>query len=164
MNYLAYSTYTVTQKRRKLVKTCAPFTPRPTFPSGWNVRPLNETDFLNHCELDQIQLIRLQIDCAGLYLSCDGIPHIVLDTKLRGSFRLFVSMHELGHYLLHAPGEQFLPGRADAVEVEADAFAACAMVPKKMLEMHSLKEIAQQYRFSMPLLEYRAEIADRWGF
>jgi len=160
----ANSTEKCTIRTMKRIQRVKPFKPQPYWPYEWNTRPLTEADFDSYCAYSKIIVREIPLDnLPGCYLVCGKQPVIFLDDKLRGYERMFVRMHELGHHLMHPPGERFKRGRKEATEVEADAFAACALIPRPLLTRRRPDKIIEEYGYPASLIELRREILSRWA-
>lgn len=140
--------------RKSLLKNCPP---------EWNVRVLTRDDFYSHCDAGGIQLHEdVQIEQPGLYMVYDGRPHIFIDERLRGAERLFVQFHELAHYWIHPSGIKFFLGWERSIEQEANIIAACALIPRTVLEHYWPAELVELYGYSNKLIETRRAILERW--
>lgn len=159
------NTQTTTRRndeRRRITRHVEPFCVGPNFPKGWNKKPLTEADLLRACARAGITVREVAIETPAYYIARERDPHIYFNTALRGSERLRTLMQMLGHHLLHEPGEQLRRGRRTAVQIEAAAFAACALIPRTLLDGRSLRTIARQLRCPLSLVEFRAEVFNRW--
>lgn len=105
----------------------------------------------------------LPIEGDGFYMKRKGKQYIYFNPALTKAERRRTLFELLSHHLLHYDGEQRKEGRAVAVEVEAAAFAACALIPRPMIENHTIKEISQRLRCPEALVEFRAEVLKRWS-
>jgi Zn-dependent peptidase ImmA (M78 family) len=106
---------------------------------GLGDRPLTEDDFFNICSIEGIEIIWSDGKHA-FYFSLQGKHFIVLPKRRRGLKMLFAMYHELGHYAAHIgdePDVAFLDLTHTKQELEADAVALVALIPK-----HMLKELA----------------------
>lgn len=133
-------------------------------PAEWNIRVLTEDDFWSYCDLSRIVVSELPIERHGLHFKRRGAHHIWVSNRLRGPRRNFVLWHELAHFWLHPPGIQFFRSWEDAIEKEADAVAACAMIPRTLLNHYWDSEIAELHGYPLSLVELRRTIFDLWGF
>jgi len=131
-------------------------------PPEWNVRVLTEDDFYQYCDEGGIIVRDISLEQPGLYIFRDGHPQIFINDELRGVDKLFVSFHELAHHWLHPPGVRMFFGLAKQIEVEADAVAVCALIPKTVLTHYWPSEIAELYGYSHDLVALRCEVFDRW--
>ena len=80
----------------------------------------------------------------------DTQRHLVLvDSNLPLAIKRFTAAHELAHYLLHAQRKGYIPHRERPIseeerarqdrcvlEQEADYFASCLLIPRKLLQRH----------------------------
>jgi Zn-dependent peptidase ImmA (M78 family) len=113
---------------------------------GWNERPLNETDFFRLCKRFNVAVIEAPLHAQGFYFRLMGRDIIAVDCRLSGAARLAVLFHELGHFLFHVPesgptANFHNVGRRTRQEIEADIFALCALIPKKLIETSSIEEL-----------------------
>ena len=109
---------------------------------GWNRRPLTEDDFYRLCKKFRIGVTEMPLTVSGFYYRVSGRDFIAVDSKLSGPKKLLVLFHELGHFLLHTPESGATANfhgiqKTSRKEIEADAFALCAVIPKTMLESRS---------------------------
>jgi len=147
-------TGTKAKVRRSLVENGAP--------PEWNVRVMTVDDFYSYCDRDGIVVSEKPLGQFGLYMLRDGRPEIHLHELLSGADWLFVGFHELAHHWLSTMRIQFFQGRDMEPEYEADAVAACAMIPRPLLACCQPSEIAELYGYSPNLINLRREIFDRW--
>lgn len=130
---------------------------------GWNKRPLGEADFYRICKRFNITVEEMPLRVSGFYYRLLGRDFIAIDSRLTGNERLMVMFHELAHFLFHTPetGETanfHRIGRKTRQEVEADAFALCAVLP-----LSSLGSLEHADHFSPETLRERHEIFQRHG-
>lgn len=135
--------------------------------TGWNQRSLTEDDFYKLCKRFKIMVTEMPLTVSGFYYRVSGRDFIAVDSKLSGQKKLLVMFHELGHFLLHAPdcGETAnFHGiqKTSRKEIEADAFALCAVIPKTMLESCSPDELVQE-GIDPDALRERVEVYRRCG-
>lgn len=134
---------------------------------GWNERPLTECDFYNICKRFKISVAEMPLTVSGFYYRVTGKDFIAVDSRLSGPRKLLVLFHELGHFLLHTPDTGATAnfhgiGRRSRKEIEADAFALCAIIPKSLLETRSIDEIVDE-GIDPDALRERVEIYGRCG-
>ncbi len=116
---------------------------------GWNERELVESDLYRICRRFKIGVTEMPLGVRGFYYRVMGRDFIAVDSKLSGPKKLLVLFHELGHFLLHTPDSGSTAnfhgfGRRSRKEIEADAFALCAIIPKSMLETRSIDELINE--------------------
>lgn len=133
-------------------------------PVEWNVRRLTEDDFWTYCDESKIIVRETPLERAGMHFQRNGQNVIFVRQGLRGSDRLFVLYHELAHFWCHPPGIQFFQGYNDRIEREADAVAACALIPRTMLSHYWPTEIAELFGYSPDLIQFRKDIFEFWEF
>jgi Zn-dependent peptidase ImmA (M78 family) len=103
---------------------------------GIGKRPMTEDDFYNICEIEGIEIIWSDNKFA-FYFSILGEHFIVLPKRRKGLKMLFAMYHELGHYAAHAgdePEAAFFGMTHTRDEIEADAIALIALMPKAKLK------------------------------
>lgn len=137
-------------------------------PVKWNQTPLTENDFHRLCKRHKVTVQEMPLRVSGFYYCVMGRHFIAIDSKLAPAKKLFVMFHEFAHYLLHAPDGSATAnyhgvGRRTRTEMEADAFALCAIMPKAWLETDRLAELAEEAGFEIDLVRERLEIFDRFG-
>ncbi|MEQ1933233.1 MAG: ImmA/IrrE family metallo-endopeptidase [Fimbriimonadaceae bacterium] len=131
----------------------------------------------------QIRYSPLDEELSGMIFIKDGIPIIGVNALHHPHRQRFTIAHELGHYMLHRNllsnevhvDKQFKilmrnsksSTGTDAMEVEANKFAAELLLPEFLIEdvlAHStfdiddrapLDELAKKFRVSKEMLEYR---------
>jgi Zn-dependent peptidase ImmA (M78 family) len=132
-------------------------------PPEWNCRVLTEDDFWFYCNAFRVFVHEVPLERLGVHFSRPNHGVIFINDRLRGVERQFVLWHELGHHLLHPPGIQFFQGYGQQVEQEADAFAACALVPRSLLQHYWPSELTDLYGYPADLVELRQSLFDVWG-
>ena len=128
---------------------------------AWNFEDVEEC-----CRLEGIEIVYAQMKRPGFYWHCDGIPTIVISLSLQGIKRLFVALHELGHYYSDTPDSAFYtPNSKNKREYRADRFALIALIPlklmRKMLSENTLWDLQEEYGIGSDLLSRRWELYRR---
>jgi|SRR6185503_7676452 len=121
----------------------------------WNQRVLTIDDFDRLCELEDVAVEKRETGFPGLYTRRDGRPVITISPAVLPRARGWVLWHEMGHVLLHDPGCAFFYRNDRKLERQADLVAACALIPRPLLEKASLSEIREEYRYPIELCELR---------
>lgn len=133
---------------------------------GWNKRPLTEKDFWAICKKERILVIENDTDYMqwnGIYTVMLGIPTIILNAKLKGLERLWTMFHELGHHLLHSPETCFFSDSTiHKAQSEANAFAAIALIPEKVVRQMPLWELYELDEFAVKLFQIRLEVYEAY--
>jgi Zn-dependent peptidase ImmA (M78 family) len=133
---------------------------------GWNKRPLTEEDFFRICRRERIAVQEMPLSVRGFYGVCKARRFIALDSKMRGVARLFTAYHELGHHFLHAPKatmqvNYFHLREEPRVKLEADAFAAVALLPEpKLRRMLSIPVEEWEPGFTAEMIEFRLKVLE----
>lgn len=137
---------------------------------GWNRRALTETDALRICRREKIKIVEYPLSgTLGSYFRCAGRDYITVDSRLRGVRRLYVLLHELGHYFLHVPPDTaaayFFRLKPDTKqEFEAETFAVVALLPEPMLRrLLASSEEEWEAGFTGEMIEFRLKVLDRYG-
>lgn len=100
----------------------------------------------------------------GLYLVCDQVPCIVLNSHLSMRERPIVSFHELGHHYLHATSPKFYcQGIISKSEYEANIIAAVALLPTSLVERYKIEDIQNEFGYPGYLLWFRKRIYEQFG-
>ena len=136
---------------------------------GWNERPLTEDDFYLLCRRFRVNVTEMPLRTDGFYYRVMGNDYIAVNSRLAESFKLLVLFHELGHFLFHTPESGATAnfhglGGASRIELEADVFALCALLPRALLEWRNASELAAHSDLPQDKIAQRLEIADRYGF
>jgi Zn-dependent peptidase ImmA (M78 family) len=121
----------------------------------WNQRVLTTDDFDALCELEDVTVEEAETGFPGLYTRKEGRPIITISPLVLPRARGWVLWHEMGHVLLHDPACGFMYLSAGKLERQADLIAACALIPRPLLENSSLWEIHEEYRYPIELCELR---------
>lgn len=104
---------------------------------GWNERVLTERDFDRLCRRFRIRVEEMPLRPGGFYYRVMGRDYIAIDSRLAGPRKLAVQFHELAHFLFHTPesgaSANFHGLGRTRQELEADAFALCAIMPVTLL-------------------------------
>lgn len=135
---------------------------------GWGKRPLTDDDFQRLCRRFRVTVTEMPLNSGGFYYRVKGRDHIAIDSRLSGMAKLKVQFHELAHFLLHAPESgataNFLSvGQKTRVEFEADAFALCALIPRKWLEERTSEDILDNENVTQQDLAERLGIFLTYG-
>jgi Zn-dependent peptidase ImmA (M78 family) len=116
---------------------------------GWNKRALTEDDFHRLCKRFRITVQEMPLSVSGFYYCMKRRHFIAVDSKLDPRKKLFVMFHELAHFLMHTPDAGVTAnfhgiGQKTRKECEADAFAACALIPQNWIETRSEQEMIDE--------------------
>ncbi|KXK00134.1 MAG: hypothetical protein UZ17_ACD001002266 [Acidobacteria bacterium OLB17] len=135
---------------------------------GWGKRPLTDDDFQRLCRRFRVAVVEMPLRSGGFYYRVKDRDYIAIDSRLSGFAKLKVEFHELAHFLLHAPEfgatANFLNvGKKTRVEFEADAFALCAVIPRRWLEERSIEEILDTEDVTSEALAERLGIFATYG-
>lgn len=129
----------------------------------WNERPLTEEDFYRLCRRHKVTVQEMPLQVSGFYYCLLGRHYIAINSRLRQPKKLFVMFHEFAHYLVHAPDSGATAnfhgiGKKTRKEFEADAFAACALIPLPMVEKLSVQELIETEGLPEDLVRQRIEL------
>lgn len=136
---------------------------------GWNDTPLDESHFYQICAKFRISVVEMPLRVSGFYYRVMGRDFIAINSRLSGDLKLVVMFHELGHYILHTPDTGATANfhgvkcRWSRKEIEADAFALCAVIPLRLIKFHSPAELIHD-GFSDEIVAARLGIFERHGF
>lgn len=123
---------------------------------GWNERVFGEEDFDRICEAEGVFVLEFDVDSYGTYSLVNGSPTIIINPRVLPRSRLWVYAHEVGHSLLHYGSPcAFTYGGLSKAERQADLVAACALIPRALLEHSTPWEIHDDYRYPIELCELR---------
>ncbi|MGE0128061.1 MAG: ImmA/IrrE family metallo-endopeptidase [Blastocatellales bacterium] len=132
-------------------------------PHGWNLDMFTMESFRRQCVEAGITVHEIPLESQlGAYIPGAGFPTIALNDALSELDKVFIGFHELGHYYLHPRTARLFTGMTKLIEVEADIFAACAMIPLPALLRYSPSRIIKRYGDSAEMVEIRRVIFDRW--
>ena len=131
----------------------------------WNNKPLTEEDFHRLCRGQKIIVQEMPLRVSGFYYCVLGKHYIAIDSKLKHHEKLFVMFHEFAHYLMHAPDTNETAnfhgiGKKTRNEVEADAFALCALMPRTWIETRTSQELIEDEGLSAEIVMQRRDIYD----
>ena len=134
---------------------------------GWNERRLDESDLYELCGRFNVVVDELPLTTAGFYYRVMGRDFIAVNSRLTGAERLAVMFHEFAHFLFHtadsAPAAEFHHvGRRTRKECEADVFAACAVLPRPLLENRTIEDLLED-GYPADLVNERFRILDLYG-
>ncbi len=129
----------------------------------WNEKPLDEADFYRLCRRYQISVQEIPLRVSGFYYCMLGRHYIAINSRLQPTRKLFVMFHEFAHYLIHAPDIGTTAsfhgiGKRTRKEFEADVFAACAIIPRYMVEAFVASELIENEGLPEDLVRERLEI------
>ena len=110
----------------------------------------------------------MPLSTGGFYYRVMGRDFIAVDSRLPPAKKLFVLFHELGHFLFHTPESGATAnfhsvGRRTRVECEADLFALCSLIPKKLIENRAVPELIDEEGFSSEIFAERLAVFERYG-
>jgi Zn-dependent peptidase ImmA (M78 family) len=115
---------------------------------GFNRRELTERDFYAICEAEGIQVTEMDVP-VSFYFCLLGERHIILNKKLKGIKKTFTMFHELAHHFLHGTDlpetAMFFGLNKSKSELEADAIALLAIIPKKIGDFSFLDDHPNRY-------------------
>jgi Zn-dependent peptidase ImmA (M78 family) len=123
----------------------------------WNSRALTEDDFFKLCKKHKVTVFEMPLQVGGFYYCVLGRPYIAIDSRLNRWKKLFVMFHEFGHFLMHAPDRGVTAnfhgiGNRTRKELEADAFATCALLPRPLIESRSIQELVEEDGYTEDLV------------
>jgi len=115
---------------------------------NWNKRALTEDDFYRLCRRFKITVQEMPLSVSGFYYCMKRRHFIAIDSKLPQQKKLLVMFHEFAHFLMHVPDMGVTAsfhgiGKKTRKEIEADAFALCALVPRTWIETRAEQEIIE---------------------
>lgn len=136
--------------------------------SRWNEQPLTQEDFYRICRRCKITVVEIPLRVSGFYYSLLEGHYIAINSRLCPETKTFVMFHELAHFLMHAPDDGVTAnfhgvGKQTRKEAEADAFAACALIPRRMVESLRPQQLIEEDGFSVELVKQRIEVLRRFG-
>lgn len=136
---------------------------------SWNKKPLAEDDFFRLCRRFRIGVDELPLQTNGFYYCLKGKHFIAIDSRLTGHKRLFVMFHELAHFLMHAPDAGVTAnfhgiGKKTRKEIEADAFALCALIPLAWIASRTPHEISEEEGIPLEMVAERVHAFERYNF
>ena len=134
---------------------------------GWNARPFEADDLHRLCAEFQITVHERPLVTNGFYYRAGGRDFIAINSRLPCLRRLEVFLHELAHFLFHAPAGTTAVGfhhvgRRTRAEREADAFALCALMPRTQLTIRTRDEWLAD-GLTTEMISERLEIYARHG-
>ena len=135
----------------------------------WNEKELKESDFYRLCKRHKITVIEMPLRVSGFYYSVLGRHYIAINSRLKQPKKLFVMFHEFAHFLMHAPDHGVTAsfhgiGGKTRKETEADVFAACALVPRTVIESRTAQELIEEDGLPASLVAERQKIYSSHGF
>lgn len=135
---------------------------------GWNERELTEPDFYRLCRRFKIKVTEMPLTTGGFYYRVMGRDFIAVDSRLPREKKLLVLFHELGHFLFHTPESGATAnfhgvGRRTRIECEADVFALCSLIPKKLIESKTAQELIEVEGFTPEIVAERLALLERYG-
>lgn len=136
---------------------------------GWNDRPLTEVDLYRLCRRFRIVVEEMPLAVGGFYYRVKDRDFIAVDSKLPPVRKLAVLYHELGHFLFHTPESGATAsfhrvGQRTRQEIEADAFALCALIPHKWIATRTADELIDIEGFPADMVAERLRIFADHGF
>lgn len=127
--------------------------------SGWNRRVFTLDDFTWLCATTNVEVLTIEMQEEGFYTHYKDHPVIGIRKGLPIHRRAFVSLHEIGHHLLHHPGIAcFDETSRNKAEYQANVIAACALIPERILCTKEFTEIEDALNVSRELVMFRADL------
>ncbi len=135
----------------------------------WNQDPLDQHDFYRLCGRHKISVQEMPLRVSGFYYCLLGQHYIAVNSRLAPHRKLFVMFHEFAHYLMHAPDNGVTAnfhgiGKKTRKELEADAFAVCALIPRTKIETCPIEDLIEVEGFPEDLVAQRVELLRLHGF
>lgn len=136
---------------------------------NWNKRALTEDDFHRLCKRFRITVQEMPLSVSGFYYCMKRRHFIAIDSKLPPDKKLFVMFHEFAHFLLHVPDSGITAnfhgvGKQTRKEIEADAFALCALIPRTWIDGRDEQELLEDDALDRDMLTKRLKILQTFGF
>lgn len=129
----------------------------------WNSRPITERDALRFLRKKVLLVESDKAEVPGLFTEYEGYLFIVIHPSLRGYNRLWVLLHEIGHFLFHTPTMQCFDPRYELkADFEANMFAAVALIPFEWFETRSDSDILED-GIPRDLLAFRKNVFERYA-
>lgn len=138
----------------------------------WNQRALTEQDFFRLCNRERPHRVRVHtipLTVPGFLMIVRGVPHIYINSALRGVQWLKVALHELFHYYFHTPltsyAAKFYKMQPDSKEEhEAEMFALTALIPDSLLhDILASEEYAADWGINEEMLKDRCDLFIRYA-
>jgi Zn-dependent peptidase ImmA (M78 family) len=134
---------------------------------GHNKRVWTFDDFESCCDVEQVEVVLTDSPILGAYTIVEDIPTIGLSDRVQGVRRLEVAFHELHHHYADVPCAFYSPHSEDKLEVAADRFALCAMIPRPLLvrmrKQYTLWDLYEEYGYGAELVNRRMHYNDLYG-
>jgi Zn-dependent peptidase ImmA (M78 family) len=134
----------------------------------WNRRPLTEADFYRLCKKHKVTVDEMPLRVSGFYYCVKGRHFIAINSNMPCSQKLFVMFHEFAHFLFHVPDSGTTANfhgieRKTRKEVEADAFALCAIIPKSWIESGRIEDMVRDDEMPKEILKERLGLFENYG-
>lgn len=131
---------------------------------GWNKKVLTEADASEFCRSHRITVTVDKRQEYGKLLYYKGYPFILINPALDPGMRLWVLWHEVAHFILHYPEtSKFSASMKRKNDREANMVAAVAMMPRPIIEGHTLAEIQHAFGYPLEVVKIRYDIYQREG-
>ncbi|MGE3468090.1 MAG: ImmA/IrrE family metallo-endopeptidase [Pyrinomonadaceae bacterium] len=129
---------------------------------------MSEADFYRFCRLLKVTVTEMPLRVSGFYYRVMGRDFIAVDSRLTGPAKLVVMFHELAHVLFHAPESGATAnfhdvGKKTRHELEADAFALCAIIPVSVIVAASSIQPLLDEGMPTEILSERMSVYERFG-
>lgn len=135
------------------------------FLPDWNKRIHTEANAYKFCQENRIITLDSEnIDDLGEYRLKDEKPVIIIQRFISSRYRNFVLHHEIGHFILHPASAARFSDEVvkNKIEKEANFAAAVAMLPKHIVEMKTLTDIAYEFNIPRKVILFRKWIYDNY--
>lgn len=133
---------------------------------GWNEVPLDDDAFHRLCRDKKLEFKLMPMESDGFYTCTKKKHYIAVNSRLSPFEQLVTAYHEFGHYLMHSPSTDAIAKecrsgeRKTRDELEADAFAYCAVLPLTLLTSRDDVEVADS--FGMSFFMERLAVYERY--
>jgi Zn-dependent peptidase ImmA (M78 family) len=133
----------------------------------WNSRIITSFHAKHYCSSKRICVVDCgdEIEQYGLYTVYKKKEFIVLNRNLDPLMKAWVWLHEIFHQKAHFPETSYFSKSMESKnDLEANIFAAVAMMPKPLLAGRSIDEICFYYDIPRPLAEIRMMVSENYQF
>ena len=126
---------------------------------GWNKKSLDEKTVGRLARRLKVKIQEMPLSISGFYMTMRGVSFIAVDERLDEHLKLKIKLHELAHHILHTGKPHFYqidPTMKE--ECEAEAFALCCLIPLEWVKKKTVRELHEDYSFSLQIIHERKEI------
>lgn len=130
---------------------------------AWNKKPRADKELYRLARRLKVKIQEMPLKVPGFYMKMRGVYFIAINERLNEELKLKIKFHELAHHILHTGQPHFyLLDPTMKEECEAEVFALCCMIPLTWVKTKTIRELHEDYGFSLRLIHERKDIHEQY--